>query len=48
MKLAPGLTFSWKRATGLTNLQRKVARATGIPTTRQGRRAKLGRLLGMK
>ena len=43
MKLAPGLTFSWKRAIGITAAKRKIARATRIPTSRQGRRAKLGR-----
>jgi len=48
MKLGPGLTFSWKRALGVTSAKRKFARATGIPTTRSGRRAKLGRILGMK
>lgn len=48
MKLSPGLTFSWRRALGVTAAKRRIARATGIPTTRTGRRAKLGRLLGMK
>lgn len=48
MKLGPGLTFSWKRALGVTSAKRRFARATGIPTTRSGRRAKLGRILGMK
>jgi len=48
MKLGPGLTFSWKRALGVTSAKRKFARATGIPTTRSGRRAKLGRILRMK
>jgi hypothetical protein len=48
MKLGPGLTFSWKRALGITAAKRKFVRATGIPTSRSGRRAKLGRILGMK
>jgi hypothetical protein len=48
MKLGPGLTFSWKRALGVTKAKRTITRATGIPTTRSGRRNKLGRLLGMK
>ena len=48
MKLGPGLTFSWKRALGVTSAKRKLSRATGIPTTRSGRRAKLGRIFGMK
>ncbi|MFN5651882.1 MAG: hypothetical protein ACK49M_10495 [Actinomycetes bacterium] len=48
MKLGPGLTFSWKRALGITAAKRRFSRATGIPTSRSGRRAKLGRILGMK
>lgn len=48
MKLGPGLSFSWKRALGITKLKRSIARATGIPTTRSGRRNKLGRWMGMK
>ena len=47
-KLIPGLPFSWKRAFGITKVKRKIARASGIPTTRQGRRAKLGRIFGIK
>lgn len=39
------LTFSWKRFFGVTNFKRWIARITGIPTTRTGRFAKLGRLL---
>lgn len=42
----PGLSFSWKRALGVTSAKRKIARFTGIPTTRSGRRAKAGRLMG--
>ena len=48
MKLGPGLTFSWKRALGVTAVKRKISRSTGIPLTRSGRRAKLGKFLGMK
>lgn len=44
----PGLSFSWKRALGIAKVKRKIAKATGIPTTKQGRRNKLGRLLGIK
>ena len=44
----PGLSFSWKRALGITSAKRKIAKATGIPTTNQGRRAKVGRLFGIK
>ena len=44
----PGLSFSWKRAIGVTSAKRKIAKATGIPTTKTGRRNKLGKLLGIK
>ena len=44
----PGLSFSWKRALGITSAKRKISKATGIPTTKQGRRAKVGRLFGIK
>lgn len=46
--LIPGLTFSWKRALGVTGAKRKIAQSTGIPTTKQGRRAKLGRIFKIK
>lgn len=48
MKLGPGLTFSWKRALGVTSAKRTISRATGIPLTRSGRRNKWGKFLGMK
>ena len=44
----PGLSFSWKRATGVTKVKRKIAKATGIPTTKAGRQRKLGKLFGIK
>lgn len=37
-----GLSFSLKRAVGISGLKTKVARATGIPTTRQGVERKVG------
>jgi hypothetical protein len=48
MKILPGLTFSWKRALGVTAAKRRVSKATGIPLTRSGRQRKLGKMLGMK
>jgi len=48
MKLGPDLTFSWKRALGVTKAKRSIARATGIPTAKTGRRNKVGRWMGMK
>ena len=32
----PGLSFSWKRALGVSKMKRDFAKATGIPTTRNG------------
>ncbi|MBQ6154866.1 hypothetical protein IJJ27_00090 [bacterium] len=46
--LIPGLSFSWKRALGISKFKRKVAKATGIPTTKTGRQRKLGKILGIK
>lgn len=40
-----GLTFSWKRALGITNLKRWLSRISGVPTTLTGLFAKVGRLL---
>ena len=39
-----GFSFSAKRALGISAFKGKVARATGIPTTRAGRERKIGRL----
>ena len=38
----PGLSFSWKRALGISQANQKIARKTGIPTTKQGRERKIG------
>lgn len=46
--LIPGLSFSWKRALGITSAKRKIAKVTGIPTTKSGRRNKIGKILGIK
>ena len=37
--------FSWKRATGISSAKRKIAKATGIPTTKSGRKRKVQSLL---
>jgi len=37
--------FSWKRALGVTKARRKIARATGIPTTKSGRKRKAQNML---
>lgn len=41
----PGLTFSAKRAFGVTKAKRSVAKFIGIPTTKSGRQRKLGRMM---
>ena len=41
-----GFSFSWKRALGVTSAKQRIARATGIPTTRAGRQRKVGRMMG--
>ena len=48
MRLGPGLSFSWRRALGISSFKASIARKTGIPTTRSGRQRKLGRMMGMK
>lgn len=42
MALIPGLSFSLKRAVGVTKVKQKVAKATGIPMTKQGIERKIG------
>lgn len=39
----PGVTFSWKRAIGITQLKQKVAKKIGVPTTKQGIERKIGK-----
>lgn len=45
MKLLPGLSFSWRRAVGVSALKGKVSKKIGIPLTKSGRERKLGRFL---
>lgn len=44
MKL-PGLTFSLKRAFGITQTKQKISRNIGVPTTKTGLERKIGRIL---
>lgn len=37
--------FSWKRALGVTKVKRKIAKATGIPSTKAGRKRKAQNML---
>lgn len=38
----PGLSFSLKRAIGISGFKTKVARKFGVPTTKQGLERKIG------
>lgn len=44
----PGLSFSWKKALGITKAKRKISKATGIPLTKSGRRNKISKIFGIK
>ena len=48
----PGVSFSAKRAFGISAAKRKISKATGIPLTKSGREKKVGnfflRLFGIK
>lgn len=37
--------FSWKRALGITSAKHKIAKVTGIPTTKAGRKRKAQNML---
>ena len=41
----PGLSFSWKRALGITQIRQKIARTTGIPTSKVGVERKIGKAI---
>ena len=41
----PGLSFSLKRAVGVSAVKQKIAKKTGIPTTKQGLERKIGSAL---
>ena len=41
----PGLSFSWKRALGITQALQKFARETGIPTSKTGLERKIGKTI---
>ena len=42
----PGLSFSWRRALGISQAQARLSRQIGIPLSRSGRQQKLGRMGG--
>lgn len=39
----PGLSFSLKRAVGISKVKQKIAKKTGIPTTKGGLERKIGK-----
>lgn len=41
----PGLSFSWKRALGITQVKRNIAREIGIPTSKSGLEHKIGKTI---
>ena len=41
----PSLSFSWKRALGITEAKRKIAKETGIPTSKAGIERKIGQTI---
>lgn len=41
----PGITFSWKRALGITKAKQQVAKATGTPMSKQGIERKIGKTI---
>lgn len=41
----PWLSFSWERALGITQAKQKIARQTGIPTTKSGIEKKIGKMI---
>lgn len=45
MRLLPGLSFSWRRAIGLSAAKSRLARRVGIPLSRGGLERKVGRWL---
>jgi hypothetical protein len=38
----PGLSFSWRRAIGISQVKQTIAKKTGIPLTRSGLERKIG------
>lgn len=46
MALIPGLSFSWRRALGVSAAQAGLSRKLGVPLSRSGRQRKVGREMG--
>lgn len=45
MRILPGLSFSWKRALGVTAAKLALSRVVGVPLSRGGVERKIGRTL---
>lgn len=41
----PGVSFSWKRALGITKLKQQISRKTGIPLSKSGVERKIGKTI---
>lgn len=41
----PGLSFSWKRAAGITKTKQQISHRIGIPMTKTGLERKIGKLI---
>ena len=41
----PGLSFSWKRALGITQMKQKISRETGVPMSKADVERKIGRAI---
>lgn len=40
-----GISFSWKRALGISGVKGEISKKIGIPLTKSGRERKVGRLI---
>jgi hypothetical protein len=38
----PGLSYSWKRATGISSVKQRISKRVGIPMTKGGVERKIG------
>ena len=43
--LIPGLSYSWKRAVGISGARQRIARKTGVPTSKAGLERKVGKII---
>ncbi len=42
----PGLSFSWKRAIGLSSAKGRLSKRIGVPLSKSGRQRKMRRAMG--